>query len=244
MRIARTTGVSDAVVKPRRGISLRTVREEPKKPEKIKFGVTPELMKAIKGVGNSMEGARNAVDNFATAFSEHLAFSNPPRNETIRFRTEEIPEDRRVHRYNLRDLGLRVSPMEAQDMVSEMAGPVPDGYTRTFEWSSNFSGEFMTVFDHRPRRMVRIPEVPQIAMDMGDPNGDIGVVEFRVPYEVLEDIDGGVSSDIRRFDNGMSMMFWRHVANRLGWGDISAYTRVETMRNIQDRTISVRFTTR
>ncbi len=252
MRIARTTGVSDAIVKPRRGISLRPVREEPKPPEKIVSGSTFNLAKALKHVDTSARGAGRVIDAFAQVFADSMS----PRTQhlsdpTVRFETEEVPEDRRRYRYNVADLRLQGrSNADMMELVNHMAGPVPEGYRRSVERHNNFTTEFIEVEDYRPRSVRRMPFVqatsaaPSAHVDLGEARGDIGIIEFRVPYEVLEDIDPQVMRlQPTRFDT-MPMAFWVYVAERMGAGDMSGYTRVEICRNIMDRTISVIFFTR
>jgi hypothetical protein len=235
MRIARTTGVSDAIVKPRRGISLRPKREEPKPPEKRPYSGISDLAEALKKTANTMGSARFAVDSMM----DTLLFSN---TQTMQFRTEEVPEDRRVTNYDARDLRIRHHGLtDFRQLVNDMAGRVPDGYTRTIDEENGARGHFFVVEDYRPRSMRRIPQ-PLVATDFADPRGDYSVIDINVSYEMVEDVAGATRH--RELYDNMPIAFWREVVRRTGRVVPDGFDHVDVYREIRDRTFNIRFSTR
>lgn len=240
MRIARTTGVSDAIVKVRRGISLRTVREEPKKATN-----TVDLAKGLQAGSAGKEPFSNTIDfrGLPSIPQTSTVTEQPQRAE---YRIEEVPEDRRVARYDTRVLRLQYNgSTDLRQVVNDMAGPVPNGYTREIWEDNGFRGNFLVVEDRRPRHVRRVP-IPQpvISVGHGDPNGDYSVICVSIPYEVVEDVSGGGDRSRARGYLEMPVAFWRAAARHAGFSIPEGYDNVDIDQDLRIRSFSAYFNNR
>ncbi len=232
MRIERTKGVSDRIAKPRRGVSLRPVKEEPKKA----LPSPPTFHNVLDGflgtpAGQAALRTLHITQPYAGRMPTFLGadFATPGSDMTAvqTFDTERI--ERQVREYSLdpRDFS-GFNPRVANDRdtaewIESHIGPIPEGCTR--EWDYDLARRRVRIADMYDAHNIRLPErqIPDLA-----PGAHYTV---RVTYEAMEDVFGSAQGQ------DMATLPWQRLVGRLPDGVMF----LAADRRWEDRTVHVRF---
>ncbi len=219
MRITRTSGVSDTVVKPRRGISLRDVRVVPK--PKVDTAKKVRDLNQDPVVGQVFAGR---------GVMQITGRTNPvPHPHSL---TEFVPHSE--YRWELDgdeiDREHRASLVSIEQLIEYRIGPPAEGHTRTIERNQETFRRRHTLFvrDFRAGYHRRV---------------DYENWHIRVPYEVIEDTVGrGVMRglELRNVDIRQARAIIRHY----GYTVPPNFNTVEIFNIIQTREYEFIFSTR